>query len=72
MNSWPITLFLFYSSIPLLVYLNGNFNYYWDALSSVFIEDESAAVYDFIVGKHRKKLSVNGFEEAIIINVLRV
>jgi len=42
---------LFYSFIPVGVYINGNFNYYWDVVESAVTEDESSIVYDFIVGK---------------------
>ncbi len=50
--NWPIVFILFYSYfIPISVYLNGNFNYYWDVVKSAVTEDESSTVYDFIVGK---------------------
>lgn len=50
--NWPIVFILFYSYfIPISVYLNGNFNHYWDVVKSAVTEDESSTVYDFIVGK---------------------
>lgn len=60
--SWPIVFILFYSYfIPISVYLNGNFNYYWDVFKSTVTEDESSTVYDFIVGKINLINSVNLF-----------
>lgn len=44
-------LILIFGTLPLIVVLNYNLNYYWDYVSELFQAEETNEVYDFIVGK---------------------